>query len=135
MKQIIITKCPICSNDLTVTKLHCEHCNIEIAGDFTYNSLLKLTKEQLTFVMVFLRNQGSIKGVEKDLNISYPTVKKILTEILNVLGLEKPEVSNLEEDMLFQEKANMRKEILDKLARKEISFMECKELLKQLGGK
>lgn len=132
MKQIIITKCPICNEDLTVSKLHCESCNIEISGDFTFNPLLKLDKEQLTFVMTFLKNQGNIKGVEKEMNISYPTVKKILSEVLNSLGLESTE----EEKSSIKEgnKESKRKEILDMLSKKEITFEECKRMLKELGG-
>jgi len=77
----------------------------------------------LTFIEIFLKNQGSIKSVEKDMNISYPTVKKMLNEILAVLGYDK-----LEEDKV----SIQRQEILERLASKEISFEEATALLKKL---
>lgn len=128
MKQVMITKCPICSHDLTVSKLHCDNCNIEISGNFTYNSLLKLNKEQLTFVLVFLKNEGSIKAVERQMNISYPTVKKLLNEVLNALGLKENEFDQPNDKSVY------RQEILERFEKKEITFEECKEMLKNLGG-
>ena len=34
MKKEIISKCPICQEELSISKLHCHHCGIEISGDF-----------------------------------------------------------------------------------------------------
>ena len=76
----------------------------------------------MEFVLTFLKNQGSIKAIEKEMNISYPTVKKMLNEVLLALGLD------VEEDRGSQR----RNEILEKLARKEISFEEANALLKAL---
>ncbi|MDD2492667.1 MAG: DUF2089 domain-containing protein [Bacilli bacterium] len=123
MRKEVISKCPICGDELMISKLHCENCGIEISGEFELTKLAKLSKEQLTFIEIFLKNQGSIKSVEKDMNISYPTVKKMLNEILAVLGYDK-----LEEDKI----STQRQEILDRLASKELSFEEASALLKKL---
>ncbi|HKM30431.1 MAG TPA: DUF2089 domain-containing protein [Bacilli bacterium] len=123
MRKEVISKCPICGDELAITRLHCDSCGIEISGEFSLSKLAKLSKEQLTFIEIFLKNQGSIKSVEKDMNISYPTVKKLLNEILTVLGYDK-----LEEDKT----STQRQEILDKLANKEITFEAASILLKKL---
>ena len=123
MRKEVISKCPICGDELIISRLHCDKCGIEISGEFTLTKLAKLSKEQLTFIEIFLKNQGSIKSVEKDMIISYPTVKKLLNEILTVLGYDK-----LEEDKVSVQ----RQEILDKLANKEITFDEANALLKKL---
>ena len=123
MRKEVISKCPVCSEELTISRLHCEYCGIEISGEFALTKLAKLSKEQLMFIEIFLKNQGSIKSVEKDMNISYPTVKKMLNEILAVLGYDK-----LEEDKV----SIQRQEILERLASKEISFEEATALLKKL---
>lgn len=123
MRKEVISRCPVCGDELTISRLHCESCGIEISGEFALTKLAKLSKEQLTFIEIFLKNQGSIKSVEKDMNISYPTVKKLLNEILTVLGYDK-----LEEDKV----STQRQEILDRLASKEISFEEATALLKKL---
>ncbi|HHZ18244.1 MAG TPA: DUF2089 domain-containing protein [Acholeplasmataceae bacterium] len=122
MKKEVISICPVCGSNLTITKLHCHRCGIEISGDFALPAINKLSREQLTFVLMFLKNQGNIKAVEKEMNISYPTVKKILNEVLTTLGFD------INEDAA----SGQRQEILDRLARREISFEEANELLKNL---
>lgn len=124
LKKEVISKCPVCGHDLAITRLHCHNCEIEISGDFYLNRFNSLSREQIDFVLTFLKNQGSIKAIEKELNISYPTVKKMLSDVLLTLGLD---VDDNEEKLSLQ-----RSEILDKLARKEISFEEANALLKNL---
>lgn len=121
MNKAAISKCPICSKDLKVAKLYCHNCHTEITGDFDLPNFSHLTPAQLQFIGVFLKNQGSIKGVEKDLDISYPTVKKMLSEICQVLGYE-----------VIIEKTADRADILDKIARGELSADEAIEQLKKL---
>jgi len=124
MKNEVISHCPICQNELTITRLHCDKCQIEINGEFYLSKLSLLTKEQLKFVEVFLKNSGSIKSIEKELNISYPTVKKLLNDVLKTMGYD------VEEDV--SKDALKRQEILDKLATKEITYEEATNLLKNL---
>jgi len=122
MKKEVISRCPICDNELKITRLQCPSCEIEINGEFSLSRLNYLTKEQLIFVEVFLKNQGNIKSIEKELNVSYPTVKKLLSEVLVRLGYEVSEQS--------EKQSTGRQEILEKLANKEISFDEASTLLK-----
>lgn len=124
MKKEVISKCPVCQNELTITRLHCHNCHIEINGEFSLSRLNVLTKEQLNFVEVFLKNQGSIKAIEKELDISYPTVKKILNEVLQTMGYDVNESG--------ESRSIQRQEILDRLAIKEITFEEAKVLLNNL---
>lgn len=126
MKKEVISNCPVCGHELSITRLHCNHCDIEITGDFVLSRLNYLNKEQLNFVLTFLKNQGNIKAIEKDLNVSYPTVKKLLNDVLSALGYEVSDVPNDNKSAL------QRSEILDKLANKEISFEEANNLLKNL---
>lgn len=125
MKKEVISKCPICGDELTITRLHCHNCGVEINGDFSLSKLCRLSKEQLTFVLLFLKNQGNIKAIEKDMNISYPTVKKILNDVLVNLGYDVG-------DEEIGKTAVQRQEILDKLANKELSFDEANQMLKNL---
>ncbi len=125
-KKEVISKCPVCDHNLSITRLHCHNCEIEITGDFSLGKLNYLNREQLEFVLIFLKNQGNIKAIEKEMNISYPTVKKILNEVLLALGYDGVLEAN-ENRISLQ-----RNEILDKLARKEISFEEANNILKDL---
>jgi hypothetical protein len=46
------------------------------------------SQEQLYFIERFLVNEGNIKLMEKDLGISYPTVKNKLRQITSKLGYQ-----------------------------------------------
>ncbi len=87
MSYKIINKCPVCGSKLYITRLKCSKCNTVIENEFEMTSKFDyLTADQLSFVETFLKNRGNIKDVEKDLGISYPTVRAKLDEVLNALG-------------------------------------------------
>ena len=69
------------------------------------------------FVLTFLRCQGKIRDVEKELGISYPTVIKRLDAVNVLLGNQAAPLG--------------RAEILEQLERGEISVQEATQLLKQ----
>jgi len=80
--------CPICKEQLIISELSCLNCNVKIQGKFNIPDLLILDDNMMTFLKIFLVARGNIKEVERHLNISYPTVKKKLDELINILGLE-----------------------------------------------
>ena len=117
------TECPVCRDDLIVTRLTCRNCGTALEGRFSMERLFQLTPEQLHFVEVFLRCEGKLNRVQDELGLSYPTVRSRLEEVIQALGYEvagKDEVGVDEEH---------RQEILQKLAAKEISSEEALELL------
>ena len=83
----LILKCPSCNSDLAVAKLQCHSCNIALEGDFRIPPLLRLSRAQMDFVEVFLKNRGNIREVERELGVSYPTVRARLDEVLDATGL------------------------------------------------
>jgi hypothetical protein len=115
----VIGECPICSSDLNVTTLKCISCNTEIKGNFQLSKFNYLSKEHLYFIEVFIKNRGSIKQIEKELGISYPTVKKNLDEVIISLGYE---VSD-------EERIN-KEDVFSKLEKGEITPLEAAKLLK-----
>lgn len=84
----LLLKCPSCQNDLLVAELACPSCEIEIKGQFALPQILKLAPAQLDFVEVFLKNRGVIRDVERELGISYPTVRARLDEVVAALGYQ-----------------------------------------------
>jgi len=82
MKHEVIGTCPVCGNDLTVTKLSCGVCHTEISGDFALSKFSALNKDDLNFIETFIKVSGNIREMEKSLGISYPTVKKNLDGII-----------------------------------------------------
>ena len=81
MKKVI-SRCPVCNNELTVARLKCECCDTVISK-FDY-----LSDEELYFTETFIRCRGNIKEVEKELGISYPTVRSKLDTVIKKLGYE-----------------------------------------------
>jgi hypothetical protein len=96
----VILKCPSCDGNLTVARLDCPDCKISIEGEFAPPSLLKLTGAQIDFVEVFVKNRGVIREVERELGVSYPTVRARLDEVITALGYSAksgPEASPLDD--------------------------------------
>src|SRR6266404_8590396 len=90
----IILKCPSCDGNLTVARLDCPDCKISIEGEFAPPALLKLTGAQIDFVEVFIKNRGVIREVERELGVSYPTVRARLDEVIQALGYSNKSTSD-----------------------------------------
>jgi hypothetical protein len=90
-RKIAIGRCPICDTRLRVTELTCPSCKTRIVSDLETCPFCNLRPDALAFLWAFLKARGNIKEVEKDLGISYPTVRKRLDELLTSLGLEPGE--------------------------------------------
>ncbi len=86
MAYKVLSKCPVCSSKLNVTKLKCTKCNTVIENEFELSKFSYLDKDQLRFVEVFLKCRGNIKDVEKEMRISYPTVRSKLDNVVESLG-------------------------------------------------
>src|SRR3989304_7977716 len=79
-------KCPVCSPDLEVVRLQCTSCGTAVEGHFELSKFNRLDPEQLAFLELFLKARGNIKEVERELGLSYPTVRARLDALLAVLG-------------------------------------------------
>ena len=103
----VIGECPVCKSDLKVTKLSCTNCSTEITGDFTLSKFNYLSKENLYFIEVFIKNRGNIKQIEKELGISYPTVKKNLDEVIVSLGYQPNEEDKIKRSDILANNGNV----------------------------
>jgi hypothetical protein len=117
--------CPVCGETLEVVKLHCGQCGTTIEGRFALGRLSRLNAEQLHFVETFIRCEGTLKRVQAELDMSYPTVRARLNDVIRAMGYEVIEeqpsgVPEIE-----------RSAILDRLYRGEIT---TEEALDELGG-
>ena len=81
-----ISNCPVCDGRLEPVKLKCTSCEMAMEGRFPISKLGLLTSDQQQFIEAFLVARGNIKEVEKELGISYPTVRKKLDEVIDALG-------------------------------------------------
>lgn len=114
--------CPVCGESLEVIKLNCRQCGTSIEGHFLLGRLSRLTSDQVHFVETFIRCEGTIKRVEKELGISYPTVRSRLKEVIHAMGFEVVSDYANEIDVLTEEE---RSTILDRLYKGEITSEEA----------
>jgi hypothetical protein len=120
----VIGKCPICSENLEVTRLHCRNCDTEVGGHFTLGRLYHLGPEQLAFVEIFIRCEGKINRVEQEMGLSYPAVRARLNDVIRALGYKVGEAGK---EPVSEEE---RKEILAQVSGGDISAEEAIELLR-----
>ncbi len=83
-----LTRCPVCRNELTVTRLHCSSCDTVVEGRFTAGHFANLTAEQLDFIVTFVRVEGKLNRMEGELGLSYPTIRNRLHDVIRALGYE-----------------------------------------------
>lgn len=120
--------CPVCSHELTVTRLECGHCGTGIDGTFTFNRFARLSGDQLRFLEAFVRNRGIIKDVEAELGISYPTVRGRLDDLIAALGFAPASPDQKRPS----ETRDTRREVLRALQAKEITSSEAARRLAAL---
>lgn len=119
---------PITGGDLYVSELTCEE-GISIRGRFEIPRYARLDAEQNRFLETFLRCRGVLNAMERELGISYPTVRARLDSLLQALDL-----TPIKEDSPRKEKSEEKKRsILDQLERGEITPQEAKARLKEVG--
>ena len=116
--------CPVCGKNLTVSVLKCDGCDTSIHGSFNLSKFDYLSVQQQEFAFVFIKNGGNIKLIEKELNISYPTVKKNLDDLINALGFE-----NINETIVDKPS---KEDVYRALKNGEITFEEAEEMLKEV---
>jgi hypothetical protein len=117
----LLGKCPVCGEDLTVTRLHCRSCDLVLEGHFGLGRFYRLDPEQLHFVETFIRCEGKLNKVQEELGLSYPTVRSRLHDAIRALGYEVREELTMSPEQ--------RESILDELARGEITSDEAVKLL------
>ena len=86
MPHDVISTCPVCSNELAVTRLHCQSCGTTLEGDFSVGRFGRLNRDQLALLESFLRSRGNLREMERELGISYPTVRSRVEALVRALG-------------------------------------------------
>ena len=124
MAHKLIHNCPVCGGGLHVVRLRCPSCGTQIEGDFETEQLLRLSEQQRSFVLSFVRSRGNIREMEKELGLSYPTVRARLDDIIRALDDGKPAPRTRQ--------APTRKQVLEMLSAGEISQDEAMEMISAL---
>ena len=137
-------KCPLCEGKLTVTRLSCPTCGSRLEGEFSGCRFCELSQEESRFLLTFIKNRGSIKDVEREMGVSYPTVRAALDGLIASLGLNTPDAppeesaaqdaaqSERQADAEASDKAKARRDVLNLLAQHRITAAEAASRLRGL---
>ena len=141
MPHDVIATCPVCSGELAVTRLRCGTCGTTIEGEFGVGRFASLTREQTQVLESFLRSRGNLRDMERELQISYPTVRARVESLVRALGFGPRDDADptstaaapADTTVSAADLAAGRREILERLARKELSAEEAAEAIRALG--
>ncbi len=122
-----ISKCPVCENDLVITRLYCVNCDTTLEGHFAaeHTPFGHLTPEQMQFLLTFVRCEGRLNRMEDEMNLSYPTLRSRLNDIVRALGYEPGK-----DEGPVQLSADDRREILERLDEGKITWEEAQARLR-----
>jgi len=140
------SRCPVCSGPLVISRLHCPSCETTIEGSFApggshlfeaftpeqlrpLQPFSRLSQEQLYFVLTFIRCEGRFNRMEEELNLSYPTLRGRLDEIIQTLGFTPSREEPIQIPMPGPG-PDERQSILDLLYQGEIDVTEARRRLR-----
>ncbi len=83
-------KCPSCSGPMVITRLECASCGTEVTGEYDLCSACRLEGTSRELFDLFLRARGNLKKVQRELGVSYPTVRQRIDEMFRVLEQDVP---------------------------------------------
>lgn len=142
MPHDVIATCPVCSGELAVTRLRCGGCGTTIEGEFGVGRFARLSREQVVVLESFLRSRGNLRDMERELLISYPTVRARVEALVRALGFgPRDEVDGAQAAAeaaaaaatAADEVGAARREVLERLARHELSAEDAAEAIRSLG--
>jgi hypothetical protein len=129
MQREVISNCPVCESQLHVTRLHCNTCGTTIEGEFTVGRFAHLGRDQMLLLEGFLRSRGNLRELERELGVSYPTIRGRVEGLLRALGLSDdsppPAAGTTAESTSPTVGPSSRRAVLERLARKEITAEEA----------
>ncbi|OPL18908.1 MAG: hypothetical protein AVO35_02970 [Candidatus Aegiribacteria sp. MLS_C] len=110
-------RCPECGKAMTPVACRCDDCGIRMEGRFSVSILSQLSPEDQALIIAFVRSFGSIKRIQELLDVSYPTARARLEELVERL------------DSTMQAPDNRENMVLDRLKRGDITFRQAMEEL------
>jgi hypothetical protein len=122
--NVLPARSPFDGGEIVVTRFYCPGSDTTVEGRFAIAApFQQLSPEQLYFVETFLRCEGKLSRMEGELNLSYPTLRSRLHDIIRALGYEPGK----EEPAVVSEER--RRTILSDLDAGRISFDDAMSTL------
>ena len=80
--------CPYCSAPMTVTRMGCPSCRVQIEAAFAMSRLSMLPVEHQRFIEMFVLSGGNLKEIAEQVGVSYPTIRSRLDKVIESLRAE-----------------------------------------------
>lgn len=125
----ILEKCPSCNSELVIAQLDCPACQTSVVGRFKPTIFSRLSPDNLRFLEIFVKNRGNVKEMERELGVSYWSIRNQLNEVIAELGFEPAGTSD---EQPAPAGANTRLAVLRRLDKGEITTEEATKLLSKL---
>ncbi|HEY9408861.1 MAG TPA: DUF2089 domain-containing protein [Jiangellaceae bacterium] len=116
--------CPVCGDELHVTRLSCTTCGTELSGRFASCPYCSLSAQDRKMLSVFLASRGNMRELARELGVSYPTARQRYADLLVRLGLEDSGDSAAAPAPIVD-----REDVLRRLAAGELDLDEATALL------
>lgn len=114
--------CPSCQSALQSSQLKCTGCSLVLEGRFRFPRLSRLKPAHLALAEEFILCGGNLKDLGVRLDLSYPTVRRRIDELISELGrLRKLDADEVEQ-------------ILSRIEHKEISVEEGTRIIKEINN-
>lgn len=107
----VLERCPSCNGEMVVTQLSCTQCDTIVLGRFRPDIFARLAPEDLDFVVHFVKNKGNVKEMERELGISYWTIRNKLNEVVEQLGFATTPAETIDEAALVEERQAILKQV------------------------
>ena len=129
----VLEQCPSCGGELEITRVNCTRCETIVTSRYQPCRFCKLSSDRVQFLEAFVRNRGNVKEMERELGISYWTIRSQLNELIEELGFEVDSRADAEREAERQEELKaQRRELLEQVDRGEISATDAAEQLASL---
>jgi hypothetical protein len=116
-------QCPVCGDELHLTRLGCGSCGSELSGRFASCPYCALREQDRQILRTFLVSRGNMRELARDLRVSYPTARQRFADLLARLGLEDAA------DESEGRNSVSREEVLRQLAAGELDLDEATAML------
>jgi len=132
MEREVISTCPVCEGRLQVTRLHCNTCGTTIEGEFNVGRFARLGRDQMSLLESFLRSRGNLRELERELGISYPTVRGRVESLLRTLGLGDGPAQPTDSAAPVEQTVDRatRRSVLERLSRHELTAEQAAAALR-----
>ncbi len=124
-------QCPVSGDPLFISELTATHSGVRIKGKFRIPTAAQLDADQQAFLETFLRARGVISTMEKELGISYPTVRARIDALLESLSLSPYK----EREAKVEPTAEAKRKILKQLEEGKITAEQAKAKLRGVESK